>query len=380
MTVSTAPNPCMDKLIMPVKPLIPNPSTPTTPITPPVTGAVIVNDVPDAAKTSGVYNLNVLQIAFIPLKTPHNDPNQALIDNSFIRKGGTLQQVRSQIDTMTQQTITVLEQGSHGTVTYRVFGRIEIQEKYPLTRGTSYKATGYNPPLVDYAAILKRIDIAAWVAKGVNQVWLHGPQNDDEHICFETLMFSQWGNISNSDQLTKLPTAQNSYIQIFFNVDTGAANVLESYCHQIEQLLDYVDQQTNPNLPIKDRLFWGKFCGVDREWGLPQPTNGVYHCGWSHHQPNSINDYDWWLNSSRTVTSDMFDWRPDGGGQTQQVNRETFNQTGQDDGGLGFKIAWLRALPRNGNTLTYQGRKLTDWWRFIGDFDGAMKAKMRLTE
>lgn len=380
MTVSTTPNPCMGKLIAPVQPLIPNPSTPTTPIASPTTGAVIVNNTPDPAKTSGVYNLNVLQIAFIPLKTPHDDPSQALIDDSFIRQGGTLQNIRNRIDTMTQQTITALELGSHGEVTYRVFGRIEIQEKYPLTRGTSYKATGYNPPLVDYAAILKRIDIAAWVAKGVNQVWLHGPQNDDEHICWETLMSSQWGNISNSDQLTQLPTAQKPYIQLFLNVDTGAAEAVESYCHQIEHLLHYIDQQDNPSLPIKERLFWGKFCGAEREWGKPIAINGVYRCGWSHHQPNSISDYDWWINASRTVTSDMLDWRPEGGGQTQLVNRETFNNSGQDDGGLGFKIAWLRALPHSGNTLTYKGKKLTNWWRFLGDFDGAMKGKLRLTE
>jgi hypothetical protein len=372
-------NPCMGQIPpLPMPGGLPTP-TPTTPIVAPTAGAVIVNEVADPAKTSGLYNLNVLQLAFIPLKTQNSDPAHAMIDDSFISTGGTLAHMRSRIDQYAADTITALESGSHGEVTYRIFGRVEIQEKYPLTNGTQYQPTGYNPPLVDYAAALKRINIADWVKKGVNQVWLFGPQVDGAYKCWETLMSSQWGNISNSDQLTKLPTASKSYIQIFFNVDRGVADVMESYCHQIEQMLSYIDSLATPDLPDANRLFWGKFCGVQKNWGQLVANNGVYRCGWSHREPNSIIDYDWWLNSNRTVTSDIFDWKPDGGGVTTLVNRESFNTTGQDDNGLGFKIAWMRALPHANNSLTFNGKPLTNWWHFIGDFDGAMAAKMKLT-
>jgi hypothetical protein len=32
----------------------------------------------------------------------------------------------------------------------------------------------------------------------------------------------------------------------------------------------------------------------------------------------------------------------------------------------------MQNLPGAGNRLAYRGRPLTNWWRFIGDFDEAM--------
>jgi hypothetical protein len=378
--IPTPQNPCMKTIpSMPYPGRLPTPTpanpTPTTP----TAGAVIVNDVADAAKTSGLYNLNVLVLSFLPVKTQNANPDQAMIDDSFIHSGGTLTHARNLIEGKVADAVTALETASHGDVTYRIFGRVEIQEKYPLTNGTQYYPPGYNPPLVDYAAAFKRIKIADWVAKGVNQIWLFGPQNDGEHECIETLMSSQWGNISNSDGLTKLPAANKSYIMIFFNYDRDVAEFLESYCHQIEQMLAYVDGLATPNLLVNERLFWGKFCGAKRAFSTLNANNGIFRCGWSHCQPNSMAQYDWWENSSHSATTDFFDWKPDGGGATQSVNRETFNPTGQDDGGLGWKIAWMRALPRANNGLTHNGKPLTNWWRFIGDWDGAMRENMKLT-
>jgi hypothetical protein len=35
-------------------------------------------------------------------------------------------------------------------------------------------------------------------------------------------------------------------------------------------------------------------------------------------------------------------------------------------------------LPGKNNRLSYQGKPLTNWWSFVGDFDEAMKKKLKL--
>lgn len=40
----------------------------------------------------------------------------------------------------------------------------------------------------------------------------------------------------------------------------------------------------------------------------------------------------------------------------------------------------MQNLPGAANGLTYRGRPLTNWWTFVGDWDGAMEARLKLTE
>jgi hypothetical protein len=39
----------------------------------------------------------------------------------------------------------------------------------------------------------------------------------------------------------------------------------------------------------------------------------------------------------------------------------------------------MQNIPGASNELTYQGKPLTNWWMFIGDFDNAMTNRMKLT-
>jgi hypothetical protein len=43
-------------------------------------------------------------------------------------------------------------------------------------------------------------------------------------------------------------------------------------------------------------------------------------------------------------------------------------------------IYWMQNLPGRGNGVLYRGRALTNWWAFIGDWDGAMGSGRRLVE
>jgi hypothetical protein len=47
---------------------------------------------------------------------------------------------------------------------------------------------------------------------------------------------------------------------------------------------------------------------------------------------------------------------------------------------LKWFVYWMQNLPGADNGLSYDGRPLTNWWIFIGDFDYAMQRKMTLVE
>jgi hypothetical protein len=123
--------------------------------------------------------------------------------------------------------------------------------------------------------------------------------------------------------------------------------------HQIEAVLRHVDPH----------LFWEKFVGTS--------SAGEGRCGWAHYPPNAVRDYDW-ANPTYVLT-DIEDWRPDGSGQKQRLNADRWQRDS-----LTWFIYWMQNLPGRHNSLTYQGRPLTNWWTFIGDFDGAMEQGLGL--
>jgi len=74
----------------------------------------------------------------------------------------------------------------------------------------------------------------------------------------------------------------------------------------------------------------------------------------------------------------MFDWTPQGVGQARMVSAQDWNLN--DDGGVEWKVKWLQSVPGPSNGLNHNGRPLTNWWIFYGDFDGAMGSRLKLTE
>jgi hypothetical protein len=165
-------------------------------------------------------------------------------------------------------------------------------------------------------------------------------------------MAGPWGDISNSDRDPHdLPVFDRTYTVYHYNYGRGPSEAVEDHMHQIEAVLRHIDPD----------LFWNKFVG--------KPGEG--RCGWTHYPPNGERDYDW---RNRTVVmSDIEDWRPDGGGQKIPLNCDRW----QGDS-LRWFIYWMQSLPGADNGLTYRGRPLSNWWSFIGDFDGVMRARLGL--
>ena len=115
--------------------------------------------------------------------------------------------------------------------------------------------------------------------------------------------------------------------------------------HQIEAVLRHVDHD----------LFWNRFVG----------KTGEGRCGWAHYPPNAVRDYDW--ANPQYAETDLEDWRPDGSGARLWMNCRRWRCDS-----LTWFIYWMQNLPGRENGLTYQGRPLTNWWAFIGDFDRVM--------
>jgi len=88
---------------------------------------------------------------------------------------------------------------------------------------------------------------------------------------------------------------------------------------------------------------------------------------------NGTKDYDY---ANKTfVESDIEDWRPEGFGTKQRINCDKWN--GDD---MKWYVYWMQSIPGAENGLTYQQKKLSNWWEFTGDYDQAVRRKSKLTE
>ena len=257
----------------------------------------------------------------------------------------------------TRQVVRALQEGSiyHGyadpaarpSLRYELVATLEFLEPLP-TRAKP----GHRVPMTDYNAIMQRLDIRHWVEDvGIKEVWLWGYHGGVIDL-WESNMAGPYGDISNSDRdLHDLLVLDRTYTVYHYNYQRGPSEAVEDHLHQIEAVLRQVDPH----------LFWDRFVG--------KPGEG--RCGWAHWPPNAQTDYDW--ANARYVETDIEDWRPDGTGRRQRVN---CTRWGCDS--LRWFVFWMQNLPGAGNRLVYRGRPLSNWWRFIGDFDGAMAAGPRL--
>ena len=297
----------------------------------------------------------------IPVLLVHYFPTKGnLIDRSVTGDvGEPLDAIHTHTRTTTSQVISALEEGSRfraykqldaaPSLHYTIVDNLEFLEPLP-----TWRKPGHRVPMTDYNALMTRIDARRWVMEqGVKEIWIWGYHGGVIDL-WESNMAGPWGDISNSDRDPHdLPVFDRTYTVYHYNYGRGPSEAVEDHIHQIEAVLRHIDAD----------LFWNKFVG--------KPGEG--RCGWAHYPPNGQRDYDW---RNRTVVlSDIEDWRPEGGGQRLPINCDRW----QGDS-LRWFVYWMQSLPGAGNGLTYRGRPLSNWWAFIGDFDGAMRARLGLVE
>jgi hypothetical protein len=292
-----------------------------------------------------VYTIPVLLINYFPTAGDHIDIG---VTGSV---GAPLDAIRQHTQHTTQEVIRALETGSvyHGykdpdaqpSLRYQIVESQEFLEPLP-----THPKPGHQVPMTDYNAILERVDIQSWVEeRGIKEVWLWGYHGGVIDL-WESNMAGPNGDISNSDRdLHDLPLLDRTYTVYHYNYERGTSEAVEDHMHQIEAVFRHVDPH----------LFWDKFVG--------KPGEG--RCGWAHYPPNGQHDYDW-ANRSY-IWTDIEDWTPEGTGQKQRLNCTRWNCDS-----LTWFVYWMQNIPGANNGILYEGRPLTNWWRFIGDFDQAI--------
>ena len=287
--------------------------------------------------------------------------------------GATLVETRAKTIQVTERVVAALQEGSryHGyknpnakpSLAYRIVETIEYLEPLP-----TIARPGRKTPITNYSNIMERVDIRRWVEQeGVKEVWIWGYHGGVLDL-WESNMASSFGDISNSNRdRNDLPILGKTYTVYHYNYQRGASEAVENHMHQIEALLNHVDgRDRTPGDQWSSLLFWGRFVGSDRSHKIVRPG-----CGWAHYPPNGERDYDW--ANKRFVETDIEDWKPDGSGRKQRMNSDRW-----DGDSLKWFIYWMQNLPGADNGLAHNGRPLTNWWIFVGDFDNAMRERLTL--
>jgi hypothetical protein len=343
--------------------------------------------IPLPTTTSTTMTIYPIKVPVLVLSYFPDEDNDGRLDSSITGIDEDINVMKDKVQSLTVELINALNTGStyHAykkpsapSLNYFVFESKEFIKPLPL----SDFEVPWNPGIYrpDYFKILSEIDICDYVDnKGVKEVWIWGyhygkiePVESDMAMGYVSRNFwnhGSYGDVSNSEQTNDLPVCDNTYTLFNYNYGRGLAEAIESHTHQIEAVLKYVDYE----------LFWNKFVNP---YGQPKPNRN--HCGWTHYPPNGVHDYDWW--NTNIVLSDCENWKPDNSGEVEEVNCATWyskyygTSECKDDGGIAFKIWWMQNIPGKDNELYDNGKKLRNWWEFIGDFDDAIQKGKSLKE
>jgi hypothetical protein len=316
----------------------------------------------------------------------------------------SLPALKQRIDTFDIRTKFMLEEGSKyrgyqnpsvlPSIGYRIVAYITVYEPTPPGRVKTTVA-GYPVYQPDYRQILERFNGRHYVEDlGVKEFWIwmgefnaaspsydptiHKPESfrsPDESNMSSALT----GDISNSGRdPTDLPLYSRTYLVYDHNLRRSDREAVHNRGHQLEQMLEYasVRQEGNSN------LFWQRFVG-------PTADVSFRRCGWTHVPPNTTIQYDYRTNYTE-VLSDIADWTPEGIGQRTLVSAHTWGDHAypwplgtmpalqEDRNEAHWYIYWMQSMPGRGNTIPYGSNRMTNWWRFSGDWEGSIRGGLGL--
>lgn len=315
------------------------------------------------------YNINVLVIKYFPLSSDGKSIDLAVTGDV----GESYQTIRQHTVNVTNNLKKALEQATRylgyknptasSSLLYNIIDTKEYAQAVPI------KSHSDSPRYPDYNGIMSSHNICDYVdRKGVREVWLwayQGPNQSDGQPflgILESKMSGPYGDISNSRRYNDMPICQNTYRVYTFNYGRGTAEALESWGHQMEAELNAIDSS----------LFREKFQGPI----YPQTQGITGRCGSVHNPPNARFEYD--RGNQTPQNSDCLDWKPDDLGRLDPISCDSWSSGCGDKGdadnpSLNYQIFNWQNLPGDGNTKTYQGKRLRNWWDVHGNFDSLMK-------
>ncbi|PWH15959.1 MAG: hypothetical protein DDG60_05070 [Anaerolineae bacterium] len=208
------------------------------------------------------------------------------------------------VETLINEYIRDITECSAGLVRYQIVERIEINEFPPKIDGFRYtpqtfaevmrrSSPPHQPDLINYNEFLTRFNILRRIAqREIDEVWAFG----FPHAGFyESVMGGPGAFFCNADPLIGTSRAGRRFIIMGFSYERGVGEMLESFGHRAESIMEKVYQRTRPSENL-----WKKFIRYE------QTHPGQAECGNVHFAPNSERDYDW--GNPRTVLSRCDDW------------------------------------------------------------------------
>ena len=329
------------------------------------------NDTPappqPAATTNTSYYLGVLVLKYFPLTAD----GQNIDINVTGDEGDSYVSIRQHTVDMTNNLVAALEKASKylgyknpdapSALTYHIVDTKEYKSAVPI------KPRADAPTYPDYNGLLNQNNICDYVdSRGVREVWIwayQGPSKPGTNYPYlgisESKMSGPYGDISNSPRYSDMPLCKHTYEVYTFNYERGTGEAMHSWGHQLEAELTAVDSH----------LFRDLFQGPN----YPQTLGVTGRCGSVHNPPNARSEYDW--ANPTPQKSDCLDWQPDGMGTLSSISCTTWgcDYISDDNNPQLNWMIWLwQNLPGRGNTKTYNGQPLRNWWDVHGDFDGVM--------
>jgi hypothetical protein len=311
----------------------------------------------------------------------------------------TLDELKGRLDRFDVQVKFMLEEGSRfrgyrdpaapPALGYRVVRLVTIYEPTPPGKVLG-EAGGFPVYLPDYRQILERFNARHYVEDlGVKEFWIWqshfdaGMPSYDPAIHKPEVFRGLWesnmasrisGDISNSDRdPDDLPIYDQTYMVYGQNLWRSEREAVHNHGHQLESILLHANGLQDGNTELFLRKFMGELGRV----------------GSTHKPPNTTVDYDYHENYD-PVASDIADWTPGASGRREVVTADTWGRhpyawplgtapTGTFERNEShWYIYWMQSMPGWGSTVPYGRNVMTNWWRYTGDWDGSMKARLGL--
>ncbi|MCB9453508.1 MAG: hypothetical protein H6672_18915 [Anaerolineaceae bacterium] len=254
--------------------------------------------------------------------------------------------------------INDLAECSYGYVLYRVVEHIVVNgfpvkaDGFQYTEETYLQAwaTGqfHQPDAVDYYRLLNDFNLIGRINSGeIDEVWLMGHPYGGY---YESIMVGPEAFWCNAPPLANTDSANRQFIIMGFNFERRVGEMLESYGHRIESIMERVYQ----GVPEAENM-WHRFIRYD------QTSPGKAECGTVHFAPNSVRDYDW--GNTHTVLSRCDIWYnyPNLDGDPRQVDS---TEWGSGDPRL-HHTWWMNHFPHGSGE---SGQETSEnWWKYIID-------------
>lgn len=288
-------------------------------------------------------------------------PKILLVNYDFLDSGGrSLRQSFGWNDphSLVESFIQDLRSASHNYCNCRIVESLVV-DGYPVKEdGFRYTSEEYarawrsgrgfhQPDWADYHEIVRSLDLSNLIrSRMIDEVWLFaGPYAG----FYESRMVGPGAFWCNAPPLEGYESTDRRFVIMGFNYERGVGEMLESYGHRIESILNHL---------------FGKKRGITNSWERytrhEKSHPGQAEVGTIHFAPNSRQDYDW--GNKTKVPSRCDNWLayPDLVGEPRLVND---SEWGHGDIRR-HHLWWLKHLPHVGDVTDGIAN---NWWKYIVD-------------